>query len=401
METGSFTDIEIKCPHCGEAIRLSETLAATQLEGVRNEYERKIDEARASAEEAAMARAKKKFEAEAEERAQKMRDMEEQNAIIQKKLEEAQADQAKSLKRERELEAREKALELEVQKRVNAELSEERAKVVKSAQDEIEERYRERLEKMALDSAEKDKRLADTQRRLEETTEKLNSKSQQLQGEVLELKLEDKLRQTFPTDEISEVKKGHRGADVIQDVHDHIGSTCGRIVWESKRTSKWDAKWIAKLRQDQRDAQGDLAVLMSVALPQDVESFCEMDGVWVCSPRYAIPLAHVLRASLIKIAETKSFADGAKTKAERLYDYIRSTSFRSRIEGILEAYRTMQKDLEAEKTAYANIWKKREMQIRSVMDQLAGMYGDVQGIAGAAVKEIESMTLEAIGSGDE
>jgi hypothetical protein len=42
------------------------------------------------------------------------------------------------------------------------------------------------------------------------------------------------------------------------------------------------------------------------------------------------------------------------------------------------------------------MWAKREAQLRAVLDSSAGLYGDLQGIAGKTMPEIESLTLLVI-----
>jgi hypothetical protein len=102
--------------------------------------------------------------------------------------------------------------------------------------------------------------------------------SQQTQGEVQELELEKELAALFPFDTIQPVPKGMRGADVIQDVIDNRGNRCGSIIWESKRTQSWSDGWIAKLKEDQRAARADVAILVTQALPKDIRTFGDIDS---------------------------------------------------------------------------------------------------------------------------
>ena len=235
------------------------------------------------------------------------------------------------------------------------------------------------------------------QKNIEELKRRAEQGSQQLQGEVLELELENQLASKFPFDSIEPVAKGEFGGDVLQRVVSQSGQQCGSILWESKRTKNWSDGWLTKLRDDQRTAKAEIAVIVSLALPKGVETFEMVDGIWVTHPRAAIPIATVLRQSLLEIATTRQASAGQQTKTEMIYQYLTGPNFRHRVEAIVEAFSTMQTDLDKEKKAIMKQWSKRETQIDRVMNATVGMYGDLQGIAGASLQEIEGLELKALG----
>ena len=70
--------------------------------------------------------------------------------------------------------------------------------------------------------------------------------------------------------------------------------------------------------------------------------------------------------------------------------------FRQRVEAVVEAFSTMQEDLDKERKAIMKQWAKREEQIERVMGATVGMYGDLQGIAGKSLQEIEGLSLQAL-----
>jgi len=231
------------------------------------------------------------------------------------------------------------------------------------------------------------------QRRIEELKQKAEQGSQQHQGEVMELELENTLRTKFPFDSIEPVAKGEFGGDVVQRVVSPSGLACGSILWESKRTKNWSDAWLAKLRGDQRAVKAEICLLVSQALPKDVESFEQIDGVWIAGPKYALPLAVALRQSLIEVANSKLLQEGQQTKAELVYEYLTGPRFRHRIEAIVEKFSDMQEDLNREKKAMTRLWAKRDAQIQAVIESTVGMYGDLQGIAGRAFEEIEGLEI--------
>jgi hypothetical protein len=218
---------------------------------------------------------------------------------------------------------------------------------------------------------------------------------------VQELELESILTARFPFDNIEPVPKGEFGGDALQRVVSPTGQACGTILWESKRTKNWSDGWLTKLRDDQRTAKAEVAVIISQALPKNVETFDLIDGVWVTHPRSAIPVAMVLRNTLIEIAAARSAMDGQQTKTEMIYHYLTGPRFRQRVEAIVEAFSSMQDDLNKERKAITKQWAKREEQINRVMQSTVGMYGDLQGIAGQSLQEIEGLEMKALSEPEE
>ena len=204
------------------------------------------------------------------------------------------------------------------------------------------------------------KQIEDLKRRAEQG-------SQQLQGEVQELELENLLRTKFPFDAIEPVPKGEFGGDVLHRVVGTGGQSGGTILWETKRTKNWSDAWLTKLREDQRTAKAEIAVIVSQILPKGVETFEMVEGVWVTHPRAALPVAFILRQSLLELATARQSTEGQQTKTEMVYQYLTGPRFRQRVEAIVEAFTSMQDDLTAEKKVIQRQWAKRQTQIDNVM----------------------------------
>ena len=254
-------------------------------------------------------------------------------------------------------------------------------------------------EQQKLKFAEKDQIMLAMQKQIEELKRSAEQGSQQLQGEVQELELENLLRAKFPFDTIEPVPKGEFGGDALQRVVSASGQPSGTILWEAKRTKNWSDGWLVKLREDQRTAKAEIAVLVSQVLPKGVESFDVVDGVWVTSLRAALPVATVLRHTLLQVSMARQVSEGQQTKTEMVYQYLTGPRFRHRVEAIVEAFSSMQEDLAAEKKAMQRQWAKREIQLNNVLQSTAGMYGDLQGIAGKSLQEIEGLSLPALEDG--
>lgn len=294
-----------------------------------------------------------------------------------KKLREQLAEMMDQLREERK--SRENA-ELEAKKK----LSEEEDRIREEAKKNADEEHR-------LKNLEMEKKLRDTQEALSTAQRKAEQGSQQNQGEVLELDLEESLRQEFPLDEIKEVKKGVRGADVTQIVRSNHLEQCGILLWESKNAA-WQPKWIVKFKEDVREAGATIGVLVSKEIPADYGDMKNIDaGVWVVKPKLALALASAMRNQIISVWVANHNNENKDEKMEILYQFLTGPEFRHRIEAIVENYGALQTEIEKEKRAAQLRWSKQEKSIRVVIDNTIGMYGDLQGITGGAMSEIKQL----------
>jgi len=411
----------VVCPQCKTEIKLTESLAAPLLESVRRDYEQRLTQkdaevarhektlqereatlqkakesldeevaAKLQRERAGIAaeeakKAKRALENDLDQRAKEITELQEILKQRDMKLGEAQKAQAEVTRKQRELEDAKRELELTVAKRVQAELDAACDKAKKDAEEELK-----------LKVLEKEQTIVSMQRQIEDLKRRAEQGSQQLQGEVQELEIESLLGSRFPRDMIQPVPKGEFGGDVLHRVVGPLGQPCGTILWESKRTKNWSDTWLPKLREDQRTAKAEIAVIISQALPKDVETFDLVDGVWVAHPRVLLPIAITLRNTLIEVASARQASEGQQTKMEMVYQYLTGQRFRQRIQAIVEAFSSMREDLDRERKAITKQWAKREEQIDRVMQATVGMYGDLQGIAGKTLQEIEGLEFQGL-----
>ncbi|MFK8046061.1 MAG: DUF2130 domain-containing protein [Crocinitomicaceae bacterium] len=330
-------------------------------------------------------RIKKELQAKAEKEAAektelKLKQMQED---ADKKKAEIRALQEKELlfmKKENELKEKQERLELQIQKE---KLETERA---------VEEKVKKsEAEKFEMQKREFQKKMDDQQKLIDEMKRKAEQGSMQMQGEVQELAIEDELKAQFPFDIIEEVSKGIRGADCIQTVRNNSGMVCGKIIYESKRTKNFAGDWVEKLKDDMRLAGADIPVLITETPPKDQKSFAMVNGVWVCTFKEFKSLAYALRDGLIRIQQVSDANENKGDKMQMLYSFLTGNEFRSQVEAIIEGFNVLREDLEKEKRAMTNIWKKREKQIEKVMLNTTNMYGSIEGIAGAAIQPIQSL----------
>ena len=416
-----MTDPTIKCPTCGTNIKLNESLAAPLIEATRREYEARLVEqaSTVAAKEQAVATREETLKKEkqsvdtlvadklkmerariAVEEAKKAKlalgqDIDQKDSEITSlnqrleqsnlKLGETQKAQAELIRKQRELDDAKREMELTIEQRVQTSLGSVR-----------EQAKREGAEGLKLKVAEREQTIASMRKQIDELKQKAEQGPQQLQGEVQELEIESLLGANFTTDKVKPVPKGEFGGDVLQEVFGLQNKSCGTILWESKRTKNWSDTWLTKLRDDQREAKADVAVLVSQALPKDLDSFGLIDGVWVIPMRAVVPVASTLRHMLVEIALARQTAEGQNTKMSLVYQYLTGPTFRQRIEAIVEAFSNMSEDLNKEKRAITKQWAKREQEIERVMQATVSMYGDLQGIAGKTLLEIEGLDLKQL-----
>lgn len=408
----------IICPKCNSEIKLNESLAEPLLQKAREEFQRQLaareaeflkraDELRIQQEQ--VARAKEQIEdqvaarlrvergqiaaiegkkareaaaADLELKEKEAAELKDRLAKNNEKLAAAQKDQAELIRKQRELDEAKREIDLSIQKKVQEELVSIKAKAKQEAEDELK-----------LKVSEKDQQILGMTRTIEELKRKAEQTSQQTQGEVLEVELEEILKAKFPTDIIEPVAKGELGADIVQRVNGAIGSPAGTILWESKRTKNWSDGWLPKLRDDQRRCGADIALIVSNVLPKNIETFDLVDSIWVAHPRCALPVAVAIRQSIIAANDTRILQQGQVSKAEEIYQYLTGKRFRQRLEAIVERFNDMREDLDKERKFMTRAWAKRETQLVSVLESTVGMYGDLQGIAGKAMPQIDSLDL--------
>lgn len=354
------------------------TLLEQELKGreshLENEVEARLNKERATLQQNAVKEATDKLGAELLAQNQEL-------ATLRDRLRESRENELALEKAKRDLQDRAEALELEVARKVNAERVSIRNKALKDA----DEQHR-------LSLAEKDHKISGLLTKIDELKRRAEQGSQQIQGEVLELELERSIRDAFPEDDVCEVAKGRNGEDLLQVVRSG-NKTCGSISWETKRAKTFQSSWLGKLREDQRAAGSDCAILVTDVLPKGVDTFALVDGVFVCSRSHAIAVGTALRTGIKQVAKARSAAEGRSGKKELVYDYLCSSEFQNHVAGVVEALVDMVEELEKEQRSTQTRWKKRRKQLQRAFVGAASFYGDLQGLAGNALPDLKCLGM--------
>lgn len=375
-------DNQIKCPSCGHSFAVTDALKSELEKEFSEKHKKEITELQKTVEE--------KVRKELEEKSLiEIKDLKTTLEEKEKKLSSMREEELKLREERRKLEEKEKDMDLTFQRK----LDEERKRVEESVMKQASEDFR-------LKEMEKEKVISDLKHALEDAQRKAAQGSQQTQGEVLELDLENTLRNTFPQDTIEPVEKGIRGADLRQIVKSPMGTVCGVILWESKRTKAWTDEWLMKLKDDLRAEKADIPVIVSTTLPKEAENgFGLKEGVWVVSYSLFLPVAIILRKSIFDVARQKALSANQGKKADLLYEFITGNEFKQQIESIVEVYQEMNEQISKEKIAFEKIWKNREGQLKRLITGTINVYAGAQGLVGKSMPQIKGLDLLEIDEG--
>jgi len=380
---------EIKCPNCGHEFEPTDSIR----EEVQRELRTKMTEWQKQQQQkfdAQLLDEKKKTQQETEERIQKsitsdfenkLRLLEQSNKDNEEKLKLSREKELEFLKKEQLLLSKEQELDLRLQKM----LLEERTKLAEVIRKEEADKISLKETEYQLKNKELEEKLEAQKKLVDEMKRKSEQGSMQSQGEAQELLLEDLLRQSFPYDSIEEVGKGVKGADCILLVRNQYGQECGKIIFESKRTKDFSEQWIEKLKADMRSQAADVAVIVSQAMPKDMDRFGMKEGVWICSFAEAKALTHVLRDGIVRIAQATKGQENKGEKMQMLYDYLTGNEFGEQWKAIREGFMSMKISIQKERDAMEKLWKQREKQLEKVLLNAAHIRGSVEGIAGTDV----------------
>jgi hypothetical protein len=407
----------IKCPKCGTSIDVNDILKHQLEDSIRLEFQEKVNkqatelatikenlekdkvefEAKKkkenelfaerleketiAAEKKITAKLKAKLEEESKDR---VAGMEKELSEKSEKLRELSKMEGEVAKLQREKLEMKDAIEAAAQKQLNETLAVEREKIRKQEDDKNELKF-----------AALQKQLEDQKKLTEEMKRKQEQGSMQMQGEVMELAIEEWLASQFPLDTIDEIKKGATGADCLQIVNTRELQNCGSIYYESKRTKAFQPAWIEKFKNDIRVKKANLGVLVTEVLPNGMDRMGMKDGIWICTYEEFKGLSGVLRQSLIQVSQAMQSQENKGDKMAMLYDFLTSNEFHLQMEGIVEGFTQMQTDLNAEKRSMQRIWSQREKQIDKVIANAINMYGSIRGIAGNAVQTIKALELDS------
>ena len=374
----SLGSIEIDCPDCGKVININEQISHHLQEGMddeRKNIEIQIRKELKQNHDAELESIKEKLsQKESELRTNKDSDLEKDLQIQKLQHELDNSDKRTEVEKEKAiLEGKKQAL-AEYQKMAD-ELAEQKTADLQMKVNELTDQMRQQKELFR------------------EQLRKAEQGSVQTQGEGGELYIEEVLNGAFPSDEIDEVPKGTKGADVLQSVKFGSGISAGIIVWEGKRAKQWANKWISKVKEDTVRVNGHISVIVSDILPSGIDRMSMIeDNVWVCKFTEVEGLATALRTGLIRAETAIKSQEGKGSKMELLYDYMASQEFSNAMRLINDSYVAEIDIIAKERRSMERNWTAREKAAKARLSGFNEFFGTVKAIATElpAINQIEA-----------
>lgn len=415
LEKIIMTDTQIICPKCGFKFSLSDAhkqeiddivrrrekeLENSFLEEQKKREEKFLEEQIKKEEDIkkemwikAQSVSQKQLEEKLKNIDQEAKEKEIELENLRKRDEESRKKELEFLREKQALEQKQKDWEIEKEKAIIA----ERKKIEEEFSKQSYEKFEIEFEKKQLEyekkMQEKEKQMEALKKSLDEATRKANQWSMQIQWEIQEDALKNILKANFPIDDVRDVEKWIKGADIIQIVKNKFWQDSWIIVWESKNTKAWSDSWVEKLREDRTLVKASLAIIVTNTLPEGIKHFALYKDIWVTSWEYVIPLTFTLRENIIALEHMKNSLAGKDEKMEIIYNYLTSSEFKAKIENIIEAFSGLKDELEREKRAMEKIWASREKQLDRVLSNTSRLYGDMQGLIGSNFQKIETLEL--------
>jgi hypothetical protein len=372
--------MDIKCPSCGYIFELSETI----IFDLENELKKKFSAKEEELEDRLLTEKKqfiKDVEGKTTERLQsdfdlKLDFLQKQTNDTNKKYLESQAKIQNLL---REASYSSQALE-EEKTRLLEEHNKSKKELETQIQTKVDEEHR-------LKTLERDKIIQDQKNKLVEMQRKLEQGSQQMQGEVFELDIETKLQVKYPQDGIFPVVKGTRGADIIQSVRNTLLQECGKIIIEVKNTKQFSKKFIDKIKEDKREANADIAIILTVSLPSDIKYFTIQDGVVICDYVSFFNLVDIFRDKLIEVHNIQISNQNRADKVDILYNHVTDPKFFEKLTTLYDLYVNMRSSLDLEKNSIRRHWNKRETELEILVNNVNDIWSGLNAIVGTFSEE--------------
>lgn len=392
----SNTMPKIICPKCGEQFEMTSAIEKDIRENITKQFEEKykekeikIEEKRRNIVEEINSRLlKERKEIKETARKELVDESIEENKLLKNQLNNAK-EQIKNVKKaELEVEKLKDQLRLqetEIETKLRKEISKENAKIMQLEKEQYQLKIKE------IEAANK-QQMDSMKKTIEELKSKSEQKSPKIQGEVQENLMQVLLEEMFPEDEIKAIKPGKKGFDIIHSIM--IGKKLsGKIAWESKKTKQWSNGWIEKMKDDIKDYNADIGVIVTIAMPSKIDKIGMIDNVWIVDFDSFQSVAQILRNSLIEIKRAQLSSSVKDDQLKVLYKYIVSNDFVSKIQNIVRSFKIMEQELYNEKKAMNTIWAKREKQMESVVTNIAMIYGELQGQLDNKLPEVKALKL--------
>ena len=381
----------VTCPECGEEIPVGEGLRSHIEKELHGELSQSIKES---------------LEDEYEKRLSKEQ---EEETDKRQALEKQVKKQRKELKDHHEMKIELEDLKAEQEIKIK----DAEAKATRQAKRELNQEYEDKVSSRIKEARGDDEiKITKLELQLERQNATIKDLQEQgttghgeLEGEALELAAEDTLRDMFPLDSIKDVAKGAFGADIEHMVMSPTATMAGKILWECKKHKNWNDDWVPKIRQDASDASADIPVIVSTVMPDGVDTFTQIEEVWICRYHELPLVATLLRHALLVASRERKRDQNLMTIQERVADYISGPKFARVMRSVIEAFNALDNSIKREENYMKTNRKKNRLLLQSVIDAVTSMAAEIHHLGGGefdVIRELDfdDSTANLLPSGD-
>jgi hypothetical protein len=260
---------------------------------------------------------------------------------------------------------------------------------IKTAVDTKDSEWETKKKLMEIKHNEKVNRLNNDMRQV---TTRLNQGSVQSQGEAGEVLIEETLKNKFPNDDIIDVPKGRKGADILHKIKANSGKVAGTILYESKITKTFKKEWIQKLKKDMSDNNSDIGVIITANFPSGMKKASLKDGIWICNFYEFEILSLALRENIINLFKNNLVRSIDDNVPQKIFEYLISNEFKLAMETMLKPIQEMEEQIKSEENAFRKQWKLRRAMIANLTTGALDFTTSVQYIVGSGFPQIEGLS---------
>lgn len=383
---------QIFCPHCEYEFNIDEAIAHLIHKGKKDadlKKEKAIENKFSKNFEIKLSEEKDKLEEKySKQNSLKFNEIESKNTELENQLQEysknkiennkLQLEYNKILREKNELEG---SLSVKIENKLKPIFQREADKKIEVKKLALEQKVEEKIIELQQEKLKTEK----IRKKIEEEREILNQGSIQAQGEAMEITLEKWLKNEFPEDKITEVKKGVAGADIIQNVKDGLG----KIIIESKNHKRFDKKWIPKLKKDMKDASATKGIIVTKILPKEMPKGGFLNGIWIYDTLAFKQIISLIRHSVLQESKFIQSNSNSKEKSALAYRYVLSDDYNNEIATQIQIWLDETSDLAKEMTSSQAMWAKRRTRHDAVKKSMSNVYGTLKAIMGASIPEVK------------
>lgn len=212
----------------------------------------------------------------------------------------------------------------------------------------------------------------------------------QIEGLNLEEELVKELKNKFPQDHIEH--KGH-GGDILHCII-HNSKKVGLIVYECKKTQKFQKNYVNQIKNDVAKRNATYGVLVTTASEKNKVGFWVDNDILIVHPYGTIYIAEVLRKWIISLYSLKLDKKELSECAKKLLEYIKSDKFKNCVQDSIHRTRDLNEMLKKEVKTHMNVWERRKIHYSKVSENSKNIEIDSLAILRNEKKDLDEIEEE-------